>query len=65
MEITMDGDELLKTRKLHLVNLASLENIGRSEAVDKKAREAGNINVSLYSRTLYHLISREGTAHTL
>ncbi|XP_045585381.2 kinesin-like protein KIF11 [Procambarus clarkii] len=46
-ENTLDGDELLKTGKLHLVDLAGSENIGRSGAVDKRAREAGNINMSL------------------
>ncbi|KAA0195429.1 hypothetical protein HAZT_HAZT002146 [Hyalella azteca] len=46
-ENTLDGDELLKTGKLHLVDLAGSENIGRSGAVDKRAREAGNINQSL------------------
>ncbi|XP_042224121.1 kinesin-like protein KIF11-A [Homarus americanus] len=46
-ENTVDGDELLKTGKLHLVDLAGSENIGRSGAVDKRAREAGNINMSL------------------
>lgn len=38
---------LLKTGKLHLVDLAGSESIGRSGAVDKRAREAGNINQSL------------------
>lgn len=46
-ENTEDGDELLKTGKLHLVDLAGSENIGRSGAIDKRAREAGNINQSL------------------
>ncbi|PVD30020.1 hypothetical protein C0Q70_09281 [Pomacea canaliculata] len=46
-ENTMDGEELLKTGKLYLVDLAGSENIGRSGAVDKRAREAGNINQSL------------------
>lgn len=46
-ENTMDGEELLKTGKLNLVDLAGSENIGRSGAVDKRAREAGNINQSL------------------
>ncbi|KAK3856219.1 hypothetical protein Pcinc_037442 [Petrolisthes cinctipes] len=46
-ENTVDGEELLKTGKLHLVDLAGSENIGRSGAVDKRAREAGNINMSL------------------
>ncbi|XP_063849661.1 kinesin-like protein KIF11 isoform X2 [Scylla paramamosain] len=46
-ENTVDGDELMKTGKLHLVDLAGSENIGRSGAVEKRAREAGNINMSL------------------
>uniref|UniRef100_A0A8C3ASG9 Kinesin-like protein n=1 Tax=Cyclopterus lumpus TaxID=8103 RepID=A0A8C3ASG9_CYCLU len=46
-EITMDGEELVKIGKLNLVDLAGSENIGRSGAVDKRAREAGNINQSL------------------
>jgi len=41
------GEDLLKIGKLHLVDLAGSENIGRSGAVDKRAREAGNINQSL------------------
>ncbi|XP_076636347.1 kinesin-like protein Klp61F [Colletes latitarsis] len=46
-ENTIDGDELLKTGKLNLVDLAGSENVGRSGAVDRRAREAGNINQSL------------------
>jgi len=46
-ENTIDGEVLLKTGKLYLVDLAGSENIGRSGAVDKRAREAGNINQSL------------------
>jgi len=46
-ENTIDGEELLKTGKLYLVDLAGSENIGRSGAVEKRAREAGNINQSL------------------
>ncbi|XP_071947122.1 kinesin-like protein KIF11-B [Antedon mediterranea] len=46
-ENSIDGEELLKTGKLNLVDLAGSENIGRSGAVDKRAREAGNINQSL------------------
>uniref|UniRef100_T1IQI6 Kinesin-like protein n=1 Tax=Strigamia maritima TaxID=126957 RepID=T1IQI6_STRMM len=46
-ENTVDGEDLLKTGKLNLVDLAGSENIGRSGAVDKRAREAGNINQSL------------------
>ncbi|KAJ8025345.1 Kinesin-like protein KIF11 [Holothuria leucospilota] len=46
-ENNIDGEELLKTGKLNMVDLAGSENIGRSGAVDKRAREAGNINQSL------------------
>ncbi|XP_061932410.1 kinesin-like protein Klp61F [Apis cerana] len=46
-ENTIDGEELLKTGKLNLVDLAGSENVGRSGAVDRRAREAGNINQSL------------------
>ncbi|KAM9365269.1 kinesin-like protein KIF11 isoform 1-T2 [Pholidichthys leucotaenia] len=46
-EVTLDGEELVKIGKLNLVDLAGSENIGRSGAVDKRAREAGNINQSL------------------
>lgn len=46
-DTTITGEELLKTGKLYLVDLAGSENIGRSGAVDKRAREAGNINQSL------------------
>ncbi len=38
---------MLRIGKLNLVDLAGSENIGRSGAVDKRAREAGNINQSL------------------
>ena len=37
----MEGEELLKIGKLNLVDLAGSENIGRSGAMDKRAREAG------------------------
>ncbi|XP_042147613.1 kinesin-like protein KIF11 [Ixodes scapularis] len=46
-ENTDDGEELVKTGKLNLVDLAGSENIGRSGAMDRRAREAGNINQSL------------------
>ncbi|KAG5198057.1 hypothetical protein JEQ12_007747, partial [Ovis aries] len=46
-ETTGDGEELVKTGKLNLVDLAGSENSGRSGAVGKRAREAGNINQSL------------------
>ena len=40
---TIEGEEVLKTRKLNLVDLAGSENVGRSGAIDKRAREAGSI----------------------
>ncbi|UYV78321.1 KIF11 [Cordylochernes scorpioides] len=46
-ENSNDGEEMLKIGKLNLVDLAGSENIGRSGAVDRRAREAGNINQSL------------------
>ncbi|XP_021350411.1 kinesin-like protein KIF11, partial [Mizuhopecten yessoensis] len=46
-ESNIEGEELMKTGKLYLVDLAGSENIGRSGAVDKRAREAGSINQSL------------------
>ncbi|KAI6205416.1 hypothetical protein M3Y94_00789600 [Aphelenchoides besseyi] len=44
---TIDDEELLRVGKIHLVDLAGSENVGRSGAVDARAREAGNINTSL------------------
>lgn len=49
------GEDLLKVGKLNLVDLAGSEAIGRSGAVDKRAREAGMINQSLL--TLGRVIS--------
>lgn len=46
-ETTPEGEELLKIGKLNLVDLAGSENIGRSGAINQRAREAGNINQSL------------------
>lgn len=46
-ENTDNGEELLKTAKLNLVDLAGSENVGKSGAVDKRARETRNINQSL------------------
>ncbi|KAG1669463.1 Kinesin-like protein KIF11 [Nymphon striatum] len=59
-EATEDGEELLKTGKLNLVDLAGSENIGRSGAIDKRAREAGNINQSLLTlgRVITALVER-------
>ena len=59
-ETTVDGQELVKTGKLNLVDLAGSENTGRSQAVDKRAREAGNINQSLLTlgRVITALVER-------
>lgn len=59
-ESTNEGEDLLKTGKLNLVDLAGSENIGRSGAVDKRAREAGNINQSLLTlgRVITALVER-------
>uniref|UniRef100_A0A8C4R6U8 Kinesin-like protein n=1 Tax=Eptatretus burgeri TaxID=7764 RepID=A0A8C4R6U8_EPTBU len=59
-ETTLDGEELVKVGKLNLVDLAGSENIGRSGAVDKRAREAGNINQSLLTlgRVITALVER-------
>lgn len=59
-ENTVDGEELLKTGKLNLVDLAGSENVGRSGAVDRRAREAGSINQSLLTlgRVITALVER-------
>ncbi|RZC34227.1 pre-mRNA cleavage complex 2 protein Pcf11, partial [Asbolus verrucosus] len=46
-QLTVDGDELIKTGKLYLVDLAGSENVGRSGSIEIRAREAGTINRSL------------------
>ena len=46
-ESSVEGNEVLRIGKLNLVDLAGSENVGRSGAMDKRAREAGNINQSL------------------
>ena len=46
-ESSVEGGEVLRIGKLNLVDLAGSENVGRSGAMDKRAREAGNINQSL------------------
>ncbi|XP_067935963.1 kinesin-like protein KIF11-B [Watersipora subatra] len=60
-ENAVDGEELVKTGKLNLVDLAGSENIGRSGAVDRRAREAGNINQSLLTlgRVITSLVDRQ------
>ena len=59
-ESSINGEEMLKTGKLNLVDLAGSENISRSGAVDKRAREAGNINQSLLTlgRVITSLVER-------
>eukprot|EP00794_Sanderia_malayensis_P005442 gene5442-6121_t len=59
-ENNINGEEFLKTGKLNLVDLAGSENIGRSGAVDKRAREAGTINQSLLTlgRVITSLVER-------
>ena len=58
---SIDGDDMLKIGKLNLVDLAGSESIGRSGAVDKRAKEAGQINQSLLSlgRVIKSLVSKE------
>lgn len=62
-ETSIENVDLLRTGKLNLVDLAGSENIGRSGAVDKRAREAGNINQSLLTlgRVITALV--EGAKH--
>ena len=60
---------MLRIGKLNLVDLAGSENIGRSGAVDKRAREAGNINQSLLtlgtsSLPLFHLRTADPDPHS-
>ncbi|CAD5229060.1 unnamed protein product [Bursaphelenchus okinawaensis] len=59
---TIDDEELLRVGKIHLVDLAGSENVGRSGAIDQRAREAGNINTSLLAlgRVINALTSNAG-----
>ncbi|XP_076673120.1 kinesin-like protein KIF11 isoform X2 [Andrena cerasifolii] len=59
-ENTIEGEEVLKTGKLNLVDLAGSENVGRSGAIDKRAREAGSVNQSLLAlgRVITALVER-------
>ena len=60
-EKSIVGQERFIEGKLNLVDLAGSENIGRSGAVDKRAREAGKINESLLTlgRVINSLVKRE------
>ncbi|XP_076678863.1 kinesin-like protein Klp61F [Andrena cerasifolii] len=59
-EHTIEGEEVLRTGKLNLVDLAGSENVGRSGAIDKRAREAGSVNQSLLAlgRVITALLER-------
>ena len=52
-ESSVERGEVLRIGKLNLVDLAGSENVGRSGAMDKRAREAGNINQSLLTLSKY------------
>ena len=62
-ETAPDGEQTVRTGRLHLVDLAGSENVSRSGAVDARAKEAGLINKSLLTlgRVINALV--EGGAH--
>lgn len=55
---------MLKVGKLNLVDLAGSENVGRSGAVQGRAREAGMINASLLAlgRVINQLVDKSDSA---
>lgn len=55
-----EGQDVLKVGKLNLVDLAGSENVGRSGAVQGRAREAGMINASLLAlgRVINQLVDK-------
>ena len=57
---SLEGEDMLRVGKLNLVDLAGSENIGRSGAINQRAREAGNINQSLLTlgRVITSLVDR-------
>ncbi|KAF0993230.1 hypothetical protein HZS_7018 [Henneguya salminicola] len=59
-ENNIQGEDILKTGKLYLVDLAGSENIGRSGAIERRAREAGTINQSLLTlgRVIFALVEK-------
>lgn len=61
-ELAVDGEDIIKTGKLHLVDLAGSECIGRSGALNQRAKEAGKINQSLLTlgRVINALVERHG-----
>lgn len=61
-EIAVDGDDIIKTGKLHLVDLAGSECVGKSGAQNQRAKEAGKINQSLLTlgRVINSLVEKQG-----
>lgn len=59
-EVSVSGEEFVRTGKLNLVDLAGSENISRTGAENKRAREAGMINQSLLTlgRVINSLVER-------
>ncbi|GAA6054492.1 hypothetical protein JCM3770_001015 [Rhodotorula araucariae] len=59
-----EGQDVLKVGKLNLVDLAGSENVGRSGAVQGRAREAGMINASLLAlgRVINQLVDKSDSA---
>eukprot|EP00462_Mataza_sp_D1_P021546 CAMPEP_0175126944 /NCGR_PEP_ID=MMETSP0087-20121206/4129_1 /TAXON_ID=136419 /ORGANISM="Unknown Unknown, Strain D1" /LENGTH=1515 /DNA_ID=CAMNT_0016408901 /DNA_START=199 /DNA_END=4746 /DNA_ORIENTATION=+ len=57
-----EGEDVIKTGKLNLVDLAGSECIGRSGAVNNRAKEAGKINQSLLTlgRVINSLVEKAG-----
>jgi kinesin family protein 11 len=62
-EVSVDGEQTIKTGKLNLVDLAGSECVGKSGAMEERAKETGNINKSLL--TLGRVINKlvEGQTH--
>ena len=58
--MNLSSGQHVTVSQLNLVDLAGSENIGRSGAMDKRAREAGNINQSLLTlgRVITCLVDR-------
>ncbi|KAL0048004.1 hypothetical protein WJX82_005489 [Trebouxia sp. C0006] len=61
-ETPTEGEDVIKVGKLYLVDLAGSENVGRSGAVDVRAKEAGLINKSLLTlgRVITALVEQSG-----
>jgi len=59
-DYTVDGEDVIKTGKLHLVDLAGSECVGASGAKGIRAKEAGKINQSLLTlgRVINALVDR-------